>query len=135
MLAIAGNRAGAAAIGRHHKIGVVAWAVAGHVRRDRPHHKRHFASLERPAVQPDPPAFDGDRVARQPDNPLDEVRPQARRLDDDDVAAFRKAAEQTPTDKGQYMKAGRDIGRSEEHTSELQSLMRTSYAVFCSKKK
>src|SRR3546814_6124761 len=28
-----------------------------------------------------------------------------------------------------------DIGRSEEHTSELQSLMRTSYAVFCLKKK
>src|SRR3546814_1567412 len=26
-------------------------------------------------------------------------------------------------------------GRSEEHTSELQSLMRTSYAVFCMKKK
>src|SRR3546814_8912854 len=30
------------------------------------------------------------------------------------------------------MKAG---DRSEEHTSELQSLMRTSYAVFCLKKK
>src|SRR3546814_1989969 len=33
---------------------------------------------------------------------------------------------------------GRDAGRrirSEEHTSELQSLMRTSYAVFCLKKK
>src|SRR3546814_4388380 len=38
---------------------------------------------------------------------------------------------------------GRDIGaqpdldatRSEEHTSELQSLMRSSYAVFCLKKK
>src|SRR3546814_975124 len=29
---------------------------------------------------------------------------------------------------------GRDP-RSEEHTSELQSLMRTSYAVFCLKKK
>src|SRR3546814_10782201 len=28
-----------------------------------------------------------------------------------------------------------DDGRSEEHTSELQSLMRTSYAVFCLKKK
>src|SRR3546814_1931429 len=28
-----------------------------------------------------------------------------------------------------------NIGRTEEHTSELQSLMRTSYAVFCSKKK
>src|SRR3546814_7686781 len=26
-------------------------------------------------------------------------------------------------------------GRSEEHTSELQSLMRNSYAVFCFKKK
>src|SRR3546814_10079052 len=35
---------------------------------------------------------------------------------------------------------GRDVGhgggmRSEEHTSELQSLMRISYAVFCLKKK
>src|SRR3546814_9778265 len=29
----------------------------------------------------------------------------------------------------------RRIGRSEEHTSELQSLMRISYAVFCLKKK
>src|SRR3546814_5981744 len=31
-------------------------------------------------------------------------------------------------------KAGKTI-RSEEHTSELQSLMRISYAVFCLKKK
>src|SRR3546814_3926429 len=29
----------------------------------------------------------------------------------------------------------RERGRSEEHTSELQSLMRISYAVFCLKKK
>src|SRR3546814_10492471 len=29
----------------------------------------------------------------------------------------------------------RRSGRSEEHTSELQSLMRISYAVFCLKKK
>src|SRR3546814_2393792 len=28
-----------------------------------------------------------------------------------------------------------DVVRSEEHTSELQSLMRISYAVFCLKKK
>src|SRR3546814_1918171 len=28
-----------------------------------------------------------------------------------------------------------DMARSEEHTSELQSLMRSSYAVFCLKKK
>src|SRR3546814_8452807 len=35
------------------------------------------------------------------------------------------------------LKAGEDRAamRSEEHTSELQSLMRTSYAVFCLKKK
>src|SRR3546814_4018144 len=31
--------------------------------------------------------------------------------------------------------AGADRQRSEEHTSELQSLMRISYAVFCLKKK
>src|SRR3546814_3623527 len=30
---------------------------------------------------------------------------------------------------------GRNMRRSEEHTSELQSLMRISYAVFCLKKK
>src|SRR3546814_8627742 len=30
---------------------------------------------------------------------------------------------------------GRQAERSEEHTSELQSLMRISYAVFCLKKK
>src|SRR3546814_1352375 len=32
-------------------------------------------------------------------------------------------------------RARRDHRRSEEHTSELQSLMRISYAVFCLKKK
>src|SRR3546814_8321532 len=31
--------------------------------------------------------------------------------------------------------ARREMARSEEHTSELQSLMRISYAVFCLKKK
>src|SRR3546814_10782407 len=31
--------------------------------------------------------------------------------------------------------ASRRLARSEEHTSELQSLMRISYAVFCLKKK
>src|SRR3546814_17657185 len=45
--------------------------------------------------------------------------------------------------KGQDIRVGADLGlgegrgcpRSEEHTSELQSLMRISYAVFCLKKK
>src|SRR3546814_4072735 len=36
---------------------------------------------------------------------------------------------------GPQVPAGYDFGRSEEHTSELQSLMRISYAVFCLKKK
>src|SRR3546814_6464457 len=43
---------------------------------------------------------------------------------------------------GQHVLAGEPLGgvpqnghRSEEHTSELQSLMRISYAVFCLKKK
>src|SRR3546814_3209485 len=43
---------------------------------------------------------------------------------------------------GDMVVARRDVGgerperiRSEEHTSELQSLMRISYAVFCLKKK
>src|SRR3546814_7405123 len=34
-----------------------------------------------------------------------------------------------------FYKADPDKHRSEEHTSELQSLMRISYAVFCLKKK
>src|SRR3546814_8716340 len=33
------------------------------------------------------------------------------------------------------MTLAKALGRSEEHTSELQSLMRISYAVFCLKKK
>src|SRR3546814_4626242 len=37
------------------------------------------------------------------------------------------------SDRRGLARAGRP--RSEEHTSELQSLMRTSYAVFCLKKK
>src|SRR3546814_2298685 len=41
------------------------------------------------------------------------------------------AAGQTHQKRGKAMPAH----RSEEHTSELQSLMRNSYAVFCLKKK
>src|SRR3546814_3014837 len=45
----------------------------------------------------------------------------------------------TPHARGRLLRQGRSRlvvgGRSEEHTSELQSLMRISYAVFCLKKK
>src|SRR3546814_5957137 len=45
------------------------------------------------------------------------------------VSSGRLAADRRPGDRRRYQ------GRSEEHTSELQSLMRISYAVFCLKKK
>src|SRR3546814_6235803 len=40
---------------------------------------------------------------------------------------------ETPWGVGEYLRLHRE--RSEEHTSELQSLMRISYAVFCLQKK
>src|SRR3546814_6618415 len=40
-----------------------------------------------------------------------------------------------PAPAAQYRRDPCARGRSEEHTSELQSLMRISYAVFCLKKK
>src|SRR3546814_2711508 len=44
---------------------------------------------------------------------------------------------QKPTSRVRRQRSGKvwDGDRSEEHTSELQSLMRISYAVFCLKKK
>src|SRR3546814_8410757 len=44
------------------------------------------------------------------------------------------ATQQLLLEKGD-VDIARNLGRSEEHTSELQSLMRISYAVFCLKKK
>src|SRR3546814_10847551 len=77
-------------------------------------------------------------------------REDARRVDEDDlrVAMDRNAAD--PSSRGLHLvRDDRDLGahemihqsrlagvrRSEEHTSELQSLMRISYDVFCLKKK
>src|SRR3546814_1384814 len=40
-----------------------------------------------------------------------------------------------PRERGTRQQRARTRQRSEEHTSELQSLMRISYAVFCLKKK
>src|SRR3546814_5553122 len=40
-----------------------------------------------------------------------------------------------PAQDGRSQRQRHRNGRSEEHTSELQSLMRISYAVFCLKKK
>src|SRR3546814_4216474 len=50
-----------------------------------------------------------------------------------DLSDFRTAYSQQLGDVD--LQAARCSHRSEEHTSELQSLMRISYAVFCLKKK
>src|SRR3546814_2079771 len=41
----------------------------------------------------------------------------------------------TQKNRDDLTRCAEDVLRSEEHTSELQSLMRISYAVFCLKKK
>src|SRR3546814_8584642 len=66
----------------------------------------------------------------------------SRALDDDDVAlaaqpmiAFENLGHQRAARFAEIAAAQCAAHRSEEHTSELQSLMRISYAVFCLKKK
>src|SRR3546814_8933324 len=66
--------------------------------------------------------IDGDAVALLDAELLQRVR------EADDVGEQRGIADRPRLAIG-------GVGRSEEHTSELQSLMRISYAVFCLKKK
>src|SRR3546814_1802660 len=51
------------------------------------------------------------------------------------VPATSRCAQRWPSVKRDRKQPAVTAPRSEEHTSELQSLMRTSYAVFCLKKK
>src|SRR3546814_10200154 len=53
----------------------------------------------------------------------------------DALAATVKAQGKLAQARNRLEAAARRTDRSEEHTSELQSLMRISYAVFCLKKK
>src|SRR3546814_8096638 len=71
-------------------------------------------------------------------------RPGAREADDQEPGLDRAARLSPVPDsllhsrlllRDELRGAGLGQQRSEEHTSELQSLMRTSYAVFCLKKK
>src|SRR3546814_1189084 len=56
--------------------------------------------------------------------------------DTDDVGAvFHGSMLNEPFEHDNSLSWNGTKGRSEEHTSELQSLMRISYAVFCLKKK
>src|SRR3546814_4119479 len=72
-----------------------------------------------------------DRARREESGAREERRP---------VARLRRPAGMQPLGPGTVGQVLDDAGggrggRSEEHTSELQSLMRNSYAVFCLKKK
>src|SRR3546814_8779345 len=76
-------------------------------------------------------ASDPGAVQAMAGNQLDGERNAAGR---DQQDGARRGAE--PDDPAPPGAAGeQDGGRSEEHTSDLQSLMRISYAVFCLKKK
>src|SRR3546814_3072435 len=57
------------------------------------------------------------------------------RAEDGALAAALLAGETSLAAPGLLARLRRAALRSEEHTSELQSLMRISYAVFCLKKK
>src|SRR3546814_8062508 len=52
-----------------------------------------------------------------------------------DLPTHHRGAEKDQEQLQQQRRAPKQLDRSEEHTSELQSLMRISYAVFCLKKK
>src|SRR3546814_9247810 len=54
---------------------------------------------------------------------------------DDTFAAFQGEIDHRLAEQDRRIDKQGAMGRSEEHTSELQSLMRHSYAVFCLKKK
>src|SRR3546814_2888743 len=78
----------------------------------------------------------GDRGDRHDRSPTGPGLVRRSRLDRDERARdvdVQLALEVGHVDHGQ--RADRVRARSEEHTSELQSLMRISYAVFCLKKK
>src|SRR3546814_3197773 len=60
------------------------------------------------------------------------AKPPTRRAKANDPGALPAMTEPAASDTGVIRT---DAVRSEEHTSELQSLMRISYAVFCLKKK
>src|SRR3546814_5135708 len=63
---------------------------------------------------------------------LDEIE---RRIVEDDAAEHVAVGEKAKIILGEGSDPIAIVDRSEEHTSELQSLMRISYAVFCLKKK
>src|SRR3546814_1822242 len=62
------------------------------------------------------------------------AHPRKKHLREDEGQAQRRVLGAVEDGEGQGAQSLK-VSRSEEHTSELQSLMRISYAVFCLKKK
>src|SRR3546814_9479147 len=81
--------------------------------------------------------FGRHRVALRPRRFLDQLARQDEMLGKPPglVAVDRKLARAFIEEDARGASSSTAANRSEEHTSELQSLMRISYAVFCLKKK
>src|SRR3546814_7319732 len=75
---------------------------------------------------------DGDRIDDGLGNADHEGEHELRALEQEVVLA---EVDQAVQPEGVDVRGRDEVSRSEEHTSELQSLMRISYAVFCLKKK
>src|SRR3546814_3658606 len=89
---------------------------------DWPSHIRHLPYAELLSSLDEPPGTFEELIARGPGDPAWETGG----LYDDSMGWGVPAL---------WFNSWYDVSRSEEHTSELQSLMRISYAVFCLKKK
>src|SRR3546814_1006490 len=74
------------------------------------------------------------RSLQYPDRRLHKIAKPVEQVDDRIRELVRNMAETMYAAPGIGL-AATQVDRSEEHTSELQSLMRISYAVFCLKKK
>src|SRR3546814_10119107 len=85
-------------------------------------------AVKAPPRKPTPPAANRVRVAAQLGGDLLARPPRRRRQHDPATQRQRLRVLRAPRPALEHL-------RSEEHTSELQSLMRISYAVFCLKKK
>src|SRR3546814_10810205 len=90
-----------------------------------------FRSRTRPGVRgpPEPPSV---RVSTASGNVPFSI-PRGAKLDP--LVVERALNHPVDIDAGRMNMIGIEASRSEEHTSELQSLMRISYAVFCLKTK
>src|SRR3546814_6753453 len=90
----------------------------------------HAGNRRRADIEaPEPPVETGSRAAYRADQ-LHRAQQQQ-----DSAGDEMEADRDDRRGQGRIMEALERVVRSEEHTSELQSLMRISYAVFCLKKK